>query len=403
MKSKLISAFAFILLAVLLLQNSRLVGGVKNFLAGTFFINSTTEERLKSDYISARNGGKKIKILIVPGHDDGFWGTKFGGLKEADLNLEAAENLAGFLKQKNEFEVILARDKNGYNPALLSYFSQNKSEIEKFVQKNIETMNSYIQSGLVEKYKKGVIHNVAPEETVSRLYGINKWTNENKTDIVIHVHFNDDPERNYYDVGKYTGFAIYVPEKQFSNAKASVALAGPIFDRLRQYIPVSDMPKEKSGIVEDQKLIAIGAYNTLDAAGLLIEYGYIYESQFINSEIRPLAIKELAFQTYIGIKNFFEEQSKNAYVSAILPYIWKENLEKGMKGSKEVFVLQTALTFKNFYPPENFSKNDCPISGNFGDCTILAVKEFQKKYGIEPISGFVGPLTRKKLNEIFSY
>lgn len=388
-------------LGLFFVQDIQYINNAKRFLAGIFFIDSITEGRLKSDYITAKNGGGKIKILIVPGHDDDFWGTEFRGLKEADLNLELAENLANFLKQEKEFEVILARDKNGYNVALSSYFSQNKKEIENFIRKNVETTNSYIESGLVKKYK-GAPHNVASEAVAFRLYGINKWADENKVDIVVHIHFNDDPERTYYGFGKYTGFAVYVPEKQFSNAKGSMALAKPIFNQLQKYLAVSDLPKEKNGIVEDQKLIAIGAYNTLDAAGLLIEYGYIYEPQFVNPQVRPLAIKELAFQTYSGIKKFFKGEDASVDVSANLPYIWKSDLEKGVKGSKEVFALQIALILKNVYPPENFSKNDCPLNGNFGDCTAMAVKEFQKENGIEPASGFVGPLTRKKLNELYS-
>ncbi len=387
-------------LGLFFVQDIQYINNAKRFLAGVFFVDSVSEKQLKNDYISAKNGGRKIKILVVPGHDKDYWGAEFKGLKEADLNLELAKNLVTFLKQEKEFEVILGRDENGYKSELASYFSKNRKEIENFIQKNVAITNSYIQSGLVEPYTKGVPHNVAPEEVAFRLYGINKWANENKIDIVIHIHLNDDPERTYYGFGKYTGFAIYIPEKQFSNAKGSMALAKPIFNQLQKYLAVSDLPKEKNGIIEDQKLIAIGAYNTLDAAGLLIEYGYIYEPQFVNAQIRPLAIKESAFQTYSGIKKFFEGENASVDVSANLPYIWKSDLEKGVKGSKEVFALQIALILKNVYPPENFSKNDCPLNGNFGDCTAMAVKEVQKENGIEPASGFVGPVTRKKLNEL---
>ncbi len=395
--------FILIFTGILSFWNEFHLDGVKNFLAGVFFVDSTSEQKLKDVYAAAQNSGRKVRILIVPGHDNDSWGTEYKGIKEADLNLALAENLADFLRQEKEFEVILSRDNNGYNPAILSYISKNKGEIEKFIQKNVDITKTYIDSGLVQKYTKGVRHNAASQDVVLKLYGINKWVDENKIDIVIHVHLNDDPERRYYSVGKYTGIAVYVPEKQFSNAKGSVALAQPIFGQLKKYFAVSDLPKEKSGIVEDQKLIAIGAYNTLDAAGLLIEYGYIYESQFVNAQVRPLAMKELAFQTYSGIKKFFKGEGAGVDVSANLPYIWKSDLEKGVKGSKEVFVLQTALILNNIYPPKYFSKNDCPLSGNFGDCTALAVKEFQKENNIEPASGFVGPATRKKLNEIFSY
>jgi len=41
-------------------------------------------------------------------------------------------------------------------------------------------------------------------------------------------------------------------------------------------VAVSNISGENRGIIEDQKLIAIGAYNTLDPAVLFMEYGYIH-------------------------------------------------------------------------------------------------------------------------------
>jgi len=130
--------------------------------------------------------------------------------------------------------------------------------------------------------------------------------NENKIDIVIHIHFNDYPRRNQKQAGRYSGFAIYVPEPQFSNGRASKALADSVSSQLKKNFPVSNMPLEKSGVVEDQNLIATGANNSLDSAVLFIEYGYIYESQFVNPQTQLSAIKELTFQTHQGIKNFLD-------------------------------------------------------------------------------------------------
>ena len=44
---------------------------------------------------------------------------------------------------------------------------------------------------------------------------------------------------------------------------------------------------------------------------------------------------------------------------------------------------------------------DGPITGNFLSLTREGVRKFQKKYGLDQV-GNVGPLTRKKLNEIIS-
>jgi len=254
-----------------------------------------------------------------------------------------------------------------------------------------------------EIIKRGVEHIDAPSESAIKLYGINKWSNENGIDIILHVHFNDEPTRKYNREGKYAGFAIYVPERQFSNSKASYELAENVFDSLKSRFPQSDMPLEEKGIVEDQELIAIGAYNSLDGAVLFIEYSYIYEPQFINKTTRSIALKEAALQTYLGIREFFgNEISGNDETRKILfPYAWERNLEYGMRGNKDVFLLQMALLIEGVYPPEGSTKQDCPISSNFLDCTKRAVESFQKKYDIEQ-AGIVGPLTRAQLNNIYN-
>ena len=68
-------------------------------------------------------------------------------------------------------------------------------------------MNQYVESRQVERVVH-TIRNIAPDEMGVRLYGINKWANENDIDIVIHVHFNDYPGRPRTGSGKYSGFSI---------------------------------------------------------------------------------------------------------------------------------------------------------------------------------------------------
>jgi len=393
---------SFILFGAIYLSDIRL-DSVKN-LAGVFFVDSITEKDLKSDYALTEKSNKKIKILIVPGHDEGRGGTEFKGIKERDLNIQMAEILTRLLRKESSFEVLLTRNKDEYHKGIQTYIEENYEEIKNFRAKYKNKMDSLVQSGLVDM-RKGVEHNNTPNTTAIRLYGINKWASENNVDIVIHIHFNDHPGRKYNQSGIYSGATIYIPEKQFSNAKASLALAKSVFKRLATYSAISNMPLEKDGIVEDQELIAVGAYNTLDSAVMLIEYGYIYEARFTSSKVRELAIKESALQTYLGILDFFgkkELEKNNIYNTATLPYLWDNDLKKGVQGNKDVFALQTALAFQFFYPPTQKSKNDCPINGNFGPCTARAVIDFQKKYDIKPASGFVGPITRSKLNEFYS-
>lgn len=103
--------------------------------------------------------------------------------------------------------------------------------------------------------------------------------------------------------------------------------------------------------------------------------------------------------------NFFETDAKLAlkYATLLLPHKWEETLQKGDKNKESVLALQTALNFEKLYPPEGFDKRDCPITGNFGNCTSLALKKFQEKYGINDEAGKIGESTKNKLNELYSF
>jgi hypothetical protein len=72
-----------------------------------------------------------------------------------------------------------------------------------------------------------------------------------------------------------------------------------------------------------------------------------------------------------------------------------QDLKSGDSGP-EVIALQTALKLDGEFPTA------VPCTGYFGTVTLAAVKKFQTKYKISPVFGFVGPLTRAKLNSLFS-
>lgn len=74
-------------------------------------------------------------------------------------------------------------------------------------------------------------------------------------------------------------------------------------------------------------------------------------------------------------------------------FTFNKNLRQGVKND-DVKVLQEILFEEGVYP-ENI------ISGYFGPLTKKSVINFQKKYGISPAFGFVGSLTRAKLNELY--
>ncbi len=378
---------------------------VGNNYTAVFFQQGITAKQLqkKYDLVSKRNQ-PKIRVMIVAGHEPNFGGASYGGVLERDIALELANNLKGFLENNSHYEVVMSRTEQGWNPDIKMYFDERAEEIKAFVNDNKEQMIRLINNGLVHKVVDGVPHSNAPKDVALRLFGINKWNNENKVDIAIHIHFNDYIRRNQNTPGQYSGFAIYVPEEQYSNSSTTRVIANSIFKRLSKYNAVSNLPKEDNGVVEEQDLIAIGSYNTLDVPSMLIEYGYIYEPQFQDPEVKESTLKDLAFQTYIGIQDFFGSGNdvSLAYDTLMLPHAWKdisskENMDKG-----EVLALQSALMLEGVYPPRDRNKNDCPRTGRFGPCTQAALNTFQDKYGIKNETNKIGEETKKILNDLYS-
>lgn len=397
-KSKLIassffflSVFTFYFFAPLEINNK--IAGQEAYAEN--FKKLTLKERRESylsGYTSSYRTDKNIKILIVPGHDDEYHGTEFEGVREVDLNRELGNHLYNFLKQEKGFSVATTDIGDGYTKTFKKFFTKEEDEIEEFIEDSKDDFKKKIKDGEIE-FSETNFHNTAPEKVALRLYGINMWANENDFDLIVHIHFNDYRGRYKDKDPKYNGFAIYVPEKQFDNSKVSKEFAENIFDRLSKYLPISNLKQESDGIVETQELIAIGANKSLDSASLLIEYGYIYEPQFTNPDTRKIVIRDLARQTYAGIKDYFDEN-----ISEESPYFYLEDLFK-----KDSFLtlpnyeLQKELANLNYYPPKGKSFNDCPLSGLFGECTEEAVKEFQKNHNL-PSTGYVGSMTRKILN-----
>ena len=246
----------------------------------------------------------KIKILIVPGHDSEDYGAKFKELKEEKLNLELGQTLFNLLDKENMFEVFITRNNKGYTKTFKEYLKDTKN-IKEFIKKNkIETKNK-TQLGQFEPVNV-VEHNLVGEDVALKLYGINKWSNENEIDLIIHIHFNDYPRKDTSEAGKYNGFSIYTPSQNMSSYLESKILAQKIKESLREYFNYSNLPIEKDIIIENSDLIAIGSNNTLEnSTPILIEYGYIYESIFYDKEKRNTSLNKAAYQTYISIKDLF--------------------------------------------------------------------------------------------------
>jgi len=77
-------------------------------------------------------------------------------------------------------------------------------------------------------------------------------------------------------------------------------------------------------------------------------------------------------------------------------YFFANDLGKSQKLNPEVKILQECLIYLGCIHREELGSN----LGYFGPKTVTAVKVFQARYKI-PQTGFVGPLTRNKLNWLF--
>ncbi len=370
-------------------------------MAGVFFVESITVSELQKTYadadaISARKDGtlghQKIKILIMPGHEPKEGGTEFRGVKERDIAVEIGQELARLLETNPRFQVIVARDTAAWNPIFEQYFKDQWDKIIPWRDSYKTEMLRLVGEGKVTILEGAIEHNNAPVDAARRLYGINKWVDENDVDIAIHLHVNDNPRSNTSVPGMYSGYTIFIPEKQYSNARATGAVANSIAARLSKYFPKGNLVLE-DGVVEDQELIAIGRHNTVDAASMLIEYGYIYEPQYAVKEVREAVIKEYALETYLGVQDFFGAGSSVAAGadSFLLSHGWTDG------GPDDVVALQFSLTNLGYYPPKGSTQHDCGYSSKLGPCTLAALAEFQKDKGITGEKGVVGKQTIRAL------
>ena len=203
------------------------VGSALRYVAGPFFAERITPEQILASYKT-----DKIKILIVPGHDNDSFGAQFKGIKETQMNAELGQELFEFFQKDGKFEAYATRVKNGdYSQWFSDYFESNKEEVEKFREDSQKQMRQAIEQGMPANENQ-VYHNSAADNDSLRLYAINKWANENNIEVVFHIHFNDYPGRKWNQSGKYSGFSIYVPEYQLPNHRASSELAKPLKNQL---------------------------------------------------------------------------------------------------------------------------------------------------------------------------
>lgn len=381
------------LLALLLLAGI-VLGSVP---ARAAYETTVTAEQLAAAY----QDDEPVRILIVPGHEPGYGGAVFGGVYEREIVVSVADKLAAELKSDPNFEVIVARDNAAWNATFEKYFKKDAKKIQKFVSEHKKEMKKLVrkkdfkQSGDADQ----VDHTTVATDVALRLYGINKWANENDIDLILNLHINDAPDHGPNERGANSGFAIYIPDAQYGNGKASRPVAEALAARLDDLSNKSTLRIENQGVVEDQELIAVGAYNTLRVPTTLIEYAYITEERFTRPELYDLVTSDYAHQTALGVRDFFGVGNASAYPTKTLPYTWTTSPALGSAG-RDVLALQAALRILGFYPPSESTLVECPVDGIMDECTEVAIKAYQKSLGLEE-TGALGPKTRAALNARF--
>ncbi len=257
--------------------------------------------------LSVDQKNEQVKILIVPGHEPNSGGAdEFKKIKERDLNLQLSEILQNILSKNTKLEISLARDKNGWNKDLEKFVTTNETKIMDWAASNKKEMLARADKGEFKIIDPDMKHNEAASNAVLFLYGTNKWIEENKIDLTIHIHFNNNPKIN----GKpnYRGYSMYIPEKQYSNSSSSRIFANYLNEEIFKIQKQSNMPQEKDIIIESQELIAIGNYDTLKIPSVVVEYAYIYEPVMLSSSTRNAFIEKAASSTATAINQYIEKE-----------------------------------------------------------------------------------------------
>ncbi|MBU6370979.1 MAG: N-acetylmuramoyl-L-alanine amidase [Patescibacteria group bacterium] len=352
--------------------------------------------------VEATPSAQKISVFIVPGHEPDNGGTNYKNLYERNLVVPIADDLQNLLDANGRYAATVARDANAWAPTLAAYFQNDWNAIVAWEQ---AAKAAFMRTTPQNVNASGENHNNAAVDDALRLYGMTKWADENNIDLMVHVHLNNYPEAMAKGiVGKYSGFVVYMPASNLKNSAAAKPIAQAVFDRLSLYNPVSNLPVESAGLEEDSQLIAMGAYDTADMPSILVEYEYIYEPQIVNPATRAIAFKDFAYQTYLGLEDFYNHRANVTATSSYDPadhvYDWQNRVTNANADPRDIYAMQTALIMDGDYPPKGKTRNDCPHSGTIGACTETAVAAFQQKNGITGENAF-GERTFEALKKIY--
>ena len=247
---------------------------------------------------------RPLRILIEPGHEPNFGGTAFRKLIERDLTVALGAELQQLLAEDPHFQVMMTRDTRDWNPIFSDYFRKNWNAIIAWKNSARKNFNNLIAKGKIRKPVSKVSHNKAPSKVATRLYGMNRWANENNFDVTLNIHFDDENGHRRNVPGRFSGFTIYQHSPQYNNSERSRKLARALLAKLEEVSQPSNLAGHKGGIIDEPMLIAIGENNTSNATSLVIEYGFIYEKKFTDPKLRSKTLEDLARATYQALEDY---------------------------------------------------------------------------------------------------
>lgn len=320
-----------------------------------------------------------VRVFIVPGHHNNSSGASAYGAREADLVANIGERLAAMLTKDSRLAVTLSRDTKGFREPFASFLTSCANAIALFREDIRRDYAELVLSGKIAHPSYSPPHGTAILADALKLYGANLWAYENNVDIIIHLHLNDYAGRKSPQ-GKYSGYAVYYAGPPLPNTIASAKLADSITKRLHVVRPTSDFPSEIGGLIPDAELLALGAHGSVDAAAVLIEYGYISERVFSRSETRDAMADLVAYETARGVLDFLSSKT-------IIPPPASLNASLAQlpsSPSASALGLQYQLLGMGLYPPTGKSLRDCPLTGFAGPCTESAHRAYLQKTARTP-------------------
>jgi len=247
-----------------------------------------------------------FNILVVPGHNTKDGGGNFKTVYERDLVAAIGTKISDRFNEDPKFKAIVTRSADAWNPIFDKYFEDEKQAIIDWKNERQKESKALMAEGKIKYVPDMAFHSEVTPEVSVKLYGMNKWANDNDIDLIVNLHFNDSIRTPMSVPGGFKGFTIFIPESQMKNHTSSEAAAQYVFDELKKI-----EPPELDNLLEDQSLISLGASGTLNPPSMLIEYAYIYEKNLLTDADREKTIDQMAQQTVLGIRDYFDALNKD--------------------------------------------------------------------------------------------